>query len=157
MPTPIKIPHPDDVTAGANLRRIRNLRRVSQEQLADQLGITFQQVQKYEKGTNRLSISRALACCRVLGCAITDLIAGTGEAETSALQLPTISRQAFQMAERFDRISDQRQRRYIAGLVDTLAGPATLIEIEVSGRVDLSGYRFDPGNFGAISDKEAAA
>ncbi len=160
MPTQIKIPHPDDVIAGANLRRIRNLRHVSQEQLADQIGITFQQVQKYEKGTNRLSISRALACCRVLGCTMTDLIAGIDAGETDALQLPSFSRQATHLAACFDKIGDERQRRHIFGLVATLAHEACTVEVEVSGIVNHhSGYgvRLSPDLFGATSDKEAAA
>ena len=147
----IKIPHADDIAAGANLRRIRTLRRISQETLADQLGITFQQVQKYEKGTNRISISRALAICRALGCTITDLIAGIDEGGTAALQLPAFSRQATHLAECFDRIEDDRQRHHILGLVGTLAHPATVVE--GTGRIELSAIDLLYGN---TSSKEAA-
>lgn len=151
MTTQIKIPHADDVAAGANLRRIRTLRRISQETLADQLGITFQQVQKYEKGTNRISISRALAICRVLGCTITDLIAGIDEGGTAALQLPALSRQATLLAEYFDRIEDDRQRRHILGLVGALAHAQTVVE--GTGRIELSAIDLLYGN---PSSKEAA-
>lgn len=44
---------------GENLRSIRELRGFSQSQIGDELGVTFQQVQKYEKGTNRLSLAKA--------------------------------------------------------------------------------------------------
>ncbi|MFN7010076.1 MAG: helix-turn-helix domain-containing protein [Allorhizobium sp.] len=130
MTTAIKLPHPDDVAAGANLRRIRNLRRMSQEELGARLGITFQQVQKYEKGTNRLSISRALACCRALGCTIADLLAGIDEDGGQALQLPSISSQATRVAECFDRIEDERQRRHLSRLVEAMHTPPEHEEID---------------------------
>lgn len=158
MPTQIKIPHPDDVTAGANVRRIRTLRRMSQETLADHLGITFQQVQKYEKGTNRISISRAIAISRALSCTVADLLTGIDGGETDALQLPAFSRQATHLAECFDKIGDERQRRHILGLVATLAHPLAVVEVEVSGRVDISDFvvSMNPSLYSATSDKEAA-
>ena len=52
------IPHPTDIHIGARIRIRRNQLDMSQEQLADHIGLTFQQVQKYEKGTNRVSGSR---------------------------------------------------------------------------------------------------
>jgi len=51
---------------GARLRQIRTLRGTSQEQLAEMLGLTFQQVQKYERGANRVSASRLFELARVL-------------------------------------------------------------------------------------------
>ena len=51
-------PHPADKLAGARLRQVRLEHGLSQEKLAEMLGITFQQIQKYENGTNRLSVSR---------------------------------------------------------------------------------------------------
>lgn len=58
---------PDDVIVGRNLRIYRGLKGVSQEQLAEAIGVTFQQVQKYEKGTNRISLSMAFKICDFLG------------------------------------------------------------------------------------------
>ena len=52
------MPHPVDVYVGVRLRQIRTKLRVSQEEIGEAVGITFQQVQKYEKGTNRISCSR---------------------------------------------------------------------------------------------------
>ena len=56
--TPQGAPNPVDVHVGARIRMRRNLLGWSQEKLADMLGLTFQQVQKYEKGLNRVSASR---------------------------------------------------------------------------------------------------
>ncbi|MBE2191653.1 MAG: helix-turn-helix transcriptional regulator [Alphaproteobacteria bacterium] len=59
-------PNPVDVFVGQKLRSRRNLIGITQENLAEAAGITFQQVQKYEKGRNRLSASRLFQFSRVL-------------------------------------------------------------------------------------------
>ena len=53
-----KIPNPIDVHVGSRIRLRRTMLGLSQEKLGERLGITFQQVQKYEKGTNRVGASR---------------------------------------------------------------------------------------------------
>lgn len=58
--------HPVDMEAGAKLRDARNAIGMSQEKLAEKSGITFQQVQKYEKGKNRMSLSRLWQFCEIL-------------------------------------------------------------------------------------------
>lgn len=122
------IPHPDDIAAGASLRRIRMHRGMTQEALAEHLGITFQQVQKYEKGTNRLSISRALMACRALSCTLQDLVPGIDD-NAAALDLPPRSRQANRMADIFDRIPDPRQREHLLALAATMAQNLTIAEM----------------------------
>jgi transcriptional regulator with XRE-family HTH domain len=52
------VPDPVDIIVGRNIRQLRALRRVSQLELGEALGLTFQQIQKYEKGTNRVSASK---------------------------------------------------------------------------------------------------
>lgn len=56
-----KVPNPIDIFVGSRVRLRRLMVGMSQEALADRLGVTFQQVQKYEKGTNRISASRLQA------------------------------------------------------------------------------------------------
>lgn len=53
-------PDPIDVAVGGRVKLQRRLKKVSQTQLADHLGITFQQIQKYERGANRISASRLM-------------------------------------------------------------------------------------------------
>ena len=65
---------PIDQAAGARLRAVRNLRNMSQTALGDAIGITFQQIQKYERGTNRMAISTVHALCKALDCALEDII-----------------------------------------------------------------------------------
>ncbi|ESQ76880.1 helix-turn-helix domain-containing protein [Asticcacaulis sp. YBE204] len=59
----IKGIHPVDRQVGLNIRRLRKARGWSQEILAEGIGITFQQVQKYERGTNRVSCSKLMDIC----------------------------------------------------------------------------------------------
>jgi transcriptional regulator with XRE-family HTH domain len=61
-----KVPDPIDKYVGSRVRMRRLMLRMSQEKLGDELGITFQQVQKYENGINRVSASRLQAICQIL-------------------------------------------------------------------------------------------
>jgi transcriptional regulator with XRE-family HTH domain len=62
----IKTPNPIDVRVGARLRLRRNMLGLSQEKLGEAIGLTFQQVQKYERGANRIGASRLHELSRVL-------------------------------------------------------------------------------------------
>ncbi|HEY7998216.1 MAG TPA: helix-turn-helix transcriptional regulator, partial [Pseudolabrys sp.] len=61
-----KSPNPVDKYVGARVRMRRMMLNMSQEKLGDALGLTFQQVQKYEKGTNRVGASRLQAISNIL-------------------------------------------------------------------------------------------
>jgi transcriptional regulator with XRE-family HTH domain len=61
-----------DKLVGRNIRVLRLAKGLSQTELADELGVTFQQVQKYEKGTNRVGSGRLLKISAILGVKITD-------------------------------------------------------------------------------------
>ena len=60
------MPHPVDLYVGARFRSLRAMRSLSQTEIAEKLGISFQQVQKYEKGTNRISASTLYRISRIL-------------------------------------------------------------------------------------------
>ena len=68
-------PHPLDIALGLRVRLRRKELGLSQADLARATGITFQQVQKYEKGTNRISFSRLVGISQALDCSVRDLIA----------------------------------------------------------------------------------
>jgi transcriptional regulator with XRE-family HTH domain len=70
-----------DLHIGQRLRMRRKLAGLSQEQLAERLGITFQQVQKYEKGTNRISASRLFAAARLLSVPVSYFFEGLAASE----------------------------------------------------------------------------
>lgn len=59
-------PNPVDIYVGSKVKARRLIMGMSQEELAKSIGLTFQQVQKYERGTNRISVSRLVDICKVL-------------------------------------------------------------------------------------------
>lgn len=71
-----KGPHQNDVVVGRNIRIRRLAKNMSQTALAERIGITFQQIQKYEKGTNRVGASRLMQIAEALDVPIHSFFAG---------------------------------------------------------------------------------
>src|SRR6185436_343869 len=69
-----KSPDPMDIALGAAVRIRRRTIGMSQEALAEQCGVSFQQIQKYENGANRISFSRLVQIARALRCRVVDLM-----------------------------------------------------------------------------------
>lgn len=126
--------NPIDVHVGSRVRLRRMLLGMSQEKLGEQLGLTFQQVQKYEKGVNRIGASRLFDLSRVLGVqvqffydeapvAASAMAPGMTEVPAEAY-VPDIltTREGLELNKAFARISDARVRRAIVELVRSLAG-----------------------------------
>lgn len=130
-----KTPNPIDIHVGGRVRLRRMLIGMSQERLAEQLGITFQQVQKYEKGTNRIGASRLYETSRILGVPVSffyDELApsvgpadGFAEADGEDYVSDFISsREGLQLMKAFVAIEDGRIRKRIIDLVESLAASA---------------------------------
>ena len=84
-----KSPHYVDQYVGRTIRELRRRRSVSQEKLAEILGLTFQQVQKYEKGSNRVSASKLYEVSQALGVGIDHFFRGVdGEAAPGVAEAP---------------------------------------------------------------------
>lgn len=81
---------PADVALGASIRLRRVTLGLSQQDLADALGVTFQQIQKYENGTNRLAAGRLVTLAKVLDCQPAELLGDAVEASVSATAHPTL-------------------------------------------------------------------
>src|SRR5918995_6585836 len=79
-----KSPNPIDRHVGSRVRMRRMLIGMSQEKLGQMLGVTFQQVQKYEKGTNRIGASRLQHIAGILGVSVDFLFEGAPQRERSA-------------------------------------------------------------------------
>jgi transcriptional regulator with XRE-family HTH domain len=75
--------HLRDLALGLRIRELRKSTGLTQAGLASAIGMTFQQVQKYERGFTRVSFSRLAAIAQALGCRIADLIAGLDDRDTS--------------------------------------------------------------------------
>jgi transcriptional regulator with XRE-family HTH domain len=128
-----KKPNPTDVHVGSRIRLRRNMLGMSQEKLGENLGITFQQIQKYEKGTNRVGASRLQAIANVLGVPVAFFFedlpgqepTGTrdfAEDTSAAFALDfCTSAEGLQLNRAFVRISDLKVRRRIIELVKSLA------------------------------------
>jgi transcriptional regulator with XRE-family HTH domain len=91
---------------------------MSQEKLGDELGLTFQQVQKYEKGTNSLSASRIPRVCHVLGISLEQLFFGT-MGEYKLVDFAQLSSPAIRLAGHIDKLDNNVAAR-LRGLVDAL-------------------------------------
>ncbi|MCO5730120.1 helix-turn-helix domain-containing protein [Rhizobium sp. SSA_523] len=113
-------PHPADLKVGTNIRTIRMSRGVSQERLAEKLGVTFQQVQKYEKGVNRVSASRLTQICSALDCNLAQIFEGIEATGGSVASAPAVSPAAMRVALLFDSIADANQRAAVQSLLRSM-------------------------------------
>ena len=120
-----RAPDSIDVLVGRNIRIQRMARRVSQADLAAQLGITFQQVQKYEKGINRVGSSRLMRIANFFGLPIAALFegaVGSRPQTCKAFALRLISeKEPLRLVQAFARIKNRRVRRALVALVEKLA------------------------------------
>jgi transcriptional regulator with XRE-family HTH domain len=112
-----------DVEVGRRVRAFRLQKGLSQEKLADQLGVTFQQVQKYEKGTNRIAAGRLQRIGEVLGIPITEFFtptkpAGTTQGDMSDLVDTTA---ALRLVRSYSRIRDARVQQAVLYFVEQMA------------------------------------
>jgi transcriptional regulator with XRE-family HTH domain len=113
-----------DLAVGINVRTWRIARGLSQAELAKRLGITFQQVQKYEIGHNRISTGRLAKAAVVLGVPMAALFHGA-DAEDPAHALLADNR-AFRLAQAFQAIKSPTFRLAVVQLVEKLAGSVPL-------------------------------
>ena len=112
-----------DVMVGARIRILRNHRGMSQGELAGKIGVTFQQVQKYEKGTNRVGASRLSRIASVLGVSVGELFESS-ENEPAAAKSPfrlLAERDALRVLTAFSRTTNPRVRRAITKLLESVA------------------------------------
>lgn len=71
-------PHPVDVVVGGRMRELRIRAGFTQAKLGQALGVSFQQIQKYERGTNRMGASRLVQVAQTLNCTVESLFDGVG-------------------------------------------------------------------------------
>src|SRR5580700_6001719 len=118
--------NPVDEAVGARIRLLRKRRKISQEELGKAIGVTFQQVQKYENGKNRVGASRLHLVAIALNVPISDFFAGASETSRSSFATKSIAfdPQAFRIAEAFTKISDKELRASLVDLVETMARKA---------------------------------
>ncbi len=135
--------NPIDIHVGSRVRFRRMLLGMSQEKLGERLGLTFQQVQKYEKGINRIGASRLFDLAQVLGVSVQFFYDNAPLPEARAIETVAAladghqkpadensiveflrSRDGLELNRAFVRISDIKARRAIVDLVRSLANDA---------------------------------
>ncbi len=135
------IPSPVDVHVGARVRVRRTLLGMSQTTLGDAIGLTFQQMQKYEKGTNRISASRLFALSRVLNVPIqfffddmpTAVAASSAHTKRrgKAKELPSYEpdpmakRQTLELVRAYYKIKNAEIRKHLFEMTETLGAAAS--------------------------------
>lgn len=124
-----KSANPIDAQVGNRVRMRRMLIGMSQEKLGESLGLTFQQVQKYEKGANRIGAGRLFHVARILGVPVTyfyEDVAGERAAAGFAEDPPVMeflaSPDGLQLSLAFMRIKESKVRKRVLDLVKSLAG-----------------------------------
>jgi len=123
-------PNPVDRHVGLRIRMRRKELGISQERLAESIGLTFQQVQKYERAANRVSASKLWEMSRALSTNISYFYEGLGDPlEMPGSNLPREAMQDFlltpegmELAQIFPKITKGRVRRKILDLVRAMAG-----------------------------------
>jgi transcriptional regulator with XRE-family HTH domain len=131
-------PNPIDVHVGARIRLRRTLLGISQEKLAETIGLTFQQVQKYEKGTNRVSSSRLVDLANALDVTVSyffeEMSAGVSAQTPSELMRtkqrpatidnendPLAKRETLEFVRAYYKIEDPAVRKRLAELTKVIA------------------------------------
>jgi transcriptional regulator with XRE-family HTH domain len=127
-----KAPNPVDKYVGSRVRMRRIMLGMSQEKLGEALGLTFQQVQKYEKGTNRVGASRIQQISEILQVPVSFLFEGgpSGAANTEGFSEGTspayvsdflATSEGLALTRAFTRITEAKLRRSIVELVEQIA------------------------------------
>jgi transcriptional regulator with XRE-family HTH domain len=130
-------PNPIDIHVGGRVRLRRTLLGMSQEKLGEAIGLTFQQVQKYERGANRIGSSRLFDLARVLDVPVSyffedmsadtaartpSRIKGLGEAKAGAIEPdPMVKRETLELVRAYYRIGDPAIRKRLFELTKSLA------------------------------------
>jgi len=126
-----KSPNPIDKHVGSRVRMRRMMVSMSQEKLGEKLGITFQQIQKYEKGTNRIGASRLQQIANVLGVQVGFFFEGAPVPDGSAKGFSESASPAYvsdflatsdglALTKAFMKVTDAKVRRRIVDLVEAM-------------------------------------
>jgi transcriptional regulator with XRE-family HTH domain len=113
-----------DAQIGDRIRSLRIQARISQDNLGRALGITFQQIQKYEKGSNRVSAGRLLKIAEVLECNVMDFFEGVGSGQKEAgspFARFLATKEGVAIVEAMMKIENRKLRRTVIDIAEKLA------------------------------------
>lgn len=120
-------PNPIDVHVGSRVRLRRNMLGLSQEKLGEAIGLTFQQVQKYERGANRVAASTLLTAARALGTSIAWMVGEetSGREDDDEVFRALARPGALEILQAFNAIADPQVRSALLSLAREMAGSAS--------------------------------
>jgi transcriptional regulator with XRE-family HTH domain len=136
LESPGRKPNPMDIHVGSRVRLRRMVIGMSQEKLGEKMGLTFQQIQKYEKGTNRIGASRLFQLSQIMDVPVqfffedapaaylnrSPAMAGFAESKTEAFLLDFLnSRDGLELNRAFVKITDPKVRKRVVELVRALS------------------------------------
>jgi len=114
------MPDPTDVSVGLEIARLRKLRGFTQSTIADAVGLTFQQIQKYESGANRISASKLYRISKLLEVPVEGFFKYVGGADTD--QPKRYKRDGLELSRYFQEIPDE-QRSALLAFTKAVAAP----------------------------------
>lgn len=114
-----------DAYIGEKVRGYRNLRNISQEELGRMLGVSFQQIQKYEKGANRITSSRLQEIAKIFECDVADILPEQKKGKTqklSNLDRIAATRDGMKLIDSFVDIKNEVMRAAVVELARRFSG-----------------------------------
>jgi transcriptional regulator with XRE-family HTH domain len=114
-------PDPIDIHVGRRVRMLRTLKGMSQERLGRSLGVSFQQLQKYESGANRMSASMLYRASQALETPISAFFEGLDEVQSESEPM-LLDRFSLEMARDLEQIEDEGMRDALRGLIRSIGG-----------------------------------
>lgn len=149
LESPGRKPNPMDIHVGSRVRLRRMVIGMSQEKLGEKMGLTFQQIQKYEKGTNRIGASRLFQLSQIMDVPVqfffedapaaylnrSPAMAGFAESKTEAFLLDFLnSRDGLELNRAFVKITDPKVRKRVVELVRALSEDVVAADLPVAAR-----------------------
>jgi transcriptional regulator with XRE-family HTH domain len=129
---------PVDALVGQNIRILRLQRGLSQTALGERMGVTFQQVQKYERGANRVGAGRLSQIAEALDVPLNNLFDGRPAADRSDTHLTAgallADPHSLRLVQAFDQIASQKRRLAILRLIESVGGTSTHRQRSGNGR-----------------------
>lgn len=109
-----------EAAIGRRIRQLRQARQLTQTELAQACGITFQQIQKYERGANRICVSRLMQISRALGVSLVEMLNELDGATQALRDGAATDPQARVVAEAFASLKSRKLRRTLLSLTRVL-------------------------------------
>ena len=120
--------HPVDIHVGKKIRQARLVRGLTQSGVAKQLGLSFQQLQKYETGYNRVSASKLFELSQLLDVAPSYFFEGLGNSAPQPAPTALMDDQTAKAVQALASIQDEKVKNHLRSMIHEIAGCETVAE-----------------------------